>query len=213
MDESLKTYITERLSALKTPGKLEWISSNEKASQADTPVSFAGKELAYLRSESPFSDEESASIKALAAQLGALIATGNPDAAIRLDRIIEDLHDANPHYDWTGIYVLKGERLQLSVFRGSPSPHEIIPFAQGICGAAVQENQTLNIPDVAADPRYLSCDFRTRSEIVVPIRDASGKAIGEIDIDSHLTAAFTERDARQLEELALELAPVVVDLI
>ncbi len=55
--------------------------------------------------------------------------------------------------------------------------------------------------DVNADPRYLSCSIRTKSEIVVPIR-AHGRVVGEIDIDSHTPAAFTAIDRRFLEEAA-----------
>jgi GAF domain-containing protein len=95
--------------------------------------------------------------------------------------------------------------LVLTAYRGAPTPHPIIAINKGICGAAVNENRTLNIPDVSLDPRYLSCDYRTRSEIVVPIRNKNGEAIGEIDIDSHLPNAFTESDQQKLEKLASEL--------
>ena len=57
------------------------------------------------------------------------------------------------------------------------------------------------VDDVHADPRYLSCSIKTKSEIVVPIR-AHGKVVGEIDIDSHTPAAFTEIDRGFLEEAA-----------
>lgn len=63
----------------------------------------------------------------------------------------------------------------------------------------------MNIPDVNADPRYLACSLETRSEIVVPIL-VDGKAIGEIDIDSDLPAAFTVEDQKMLEGVAQILA-------
>jgi GAF domain-containing protein len=65
----------------------------------------------------------------------------------------------------------------------------------------VASGQTVIVDDVNADPRYLSCSIRTKSEIVVPIR-AHGKVVGEIDIDSHAPAAFTEIDRKFLEEAA-----------
>ena len=55
--------------------------------------------------------------------------------------------------------------------------------------------------DVRADPRYLSCSIDTKCKIVVPIY-ANGKVIGEIDIDSHTPAAFTDSDRLFLEEVA-----------
>jgi L-methionine (R)-S-oxide reductase len=76
-----------------------------------------------------------------------------------------------------------------------------IPINQGICGAAVASESTVIVEDVNADPRYLSCSIKTRSEIVVPIF-VHGAAIGEIDIDSHTPAAFGETDRLFLEDVA-----------
>ena len=61
----------------------------------------------------------------------------------------------------------------------------------GICGAAVREEDTIIVDDVNSDPRYLACSLETKSEIVVPIFK-NGKVVGELDIDSHTPAAFTE---------------------
>jgi GAF domain-containing protein len=71
---------------------------------------------------------------------------------------------------------------------------------EGICGAAVASGETVIVDDVNADPRYLSCSIKTKSEIVVPIY-AHAKVIGEIDIDSHDPAAFTGQDKSLLEEV------------
>ena len=49
--------------------------------------------------------------------------------------------------------------------------------------------------------RIFSCSIKTKSEIVVPVY-AHGKVIGEIDIDSHDFAAFTNEDRMLLEETA-----------
>jgi L-methionine (R)-S-oxide reductase len=95
--------------------------------------------------------------------------------------------------------------LVLGAFVGEPTPHVRIPITQGICGAAVASGETVVVDDVHADPRYLSCSLKTKSEIVVPIT-AHGKVIGEIDIDSHLPAAFTASDRAFLEEVARIIA-------
>jgi len=47
---------------------------------------------------------------------------------------------------------------------------------------------------------YLSCSPRVRSEIVVPIL-RNGEILGELDIDSHALAAFSEEDRVCLEEV------------
>ena len=109
-----------------------------------------------------------------------------------------------PYYSWAGFYMLDpddADTLVLGPFVGDPTPHIRIPVTQGICGAAVATGETVIVDDVNSDPRYLSCSIKTRSEIVVPIY-AHGKVIGEIDIDSHDSAAFTDKDKLFLEEAA-----------
>jgi GAF domain-containing protein len=109
-----------------------------------------------------------------------------------------------PHYNWTGFYMLDPadpQTLILGAFVGEPTPHVRIPVNEGICGAAAASGETVVVDDVNADPRYLFCSIRTKSEIVVPIR-AHGQVVGEIDIDSHTPAAFTEADRAFLEEAA-----------
>src|SRR3989304_1772019 len=112
------------------------------------------------------------------------------------------------HYNWVGIYFLDGKELVLGPYVGAPSPHLRIPVDKGICGAAVREGRTVNVPDVNADPRYLACSLETKSEIVVPIA-LDGHILGELDIDSHTPSAFTPDDHALLEEVARRLAPVL----
>jgi L-methionine (R)-S-oxide reductase len=109
-------------------------------------------------------------------------------------------------YDWVGIYLVEGDELVLAAWSGpAATEHVRIPIGQGICGAAAREGQTIIVPDVRQDPRYLQCFLSTRSEIVVPIRQDED-VIGEIDIDSDELAAFDEKDRALLEWLASELA-------
>lgn len=117
-----------------------------------------------------------------------------------LRAVVEKLAAAFPKCDWTGIYLVEGDELVVHNYIGAPTPHERIPIGQGICGAAVSEQDTIIVPDVHADPRYLACSIETKSEIVVPIyRDQ--KIIGEIDIDSHRPDAFKPHDQRYLEKV------------
>ena len=52
-----------------------------------------------------------------------------------------------------------------------------------------------------SDPRYLACSIETKSEIVAPIF-VNGKVVGELDIDSHVPAAFTDDDRTLVEHCA-----------
>jgi L-methionine (R)-S-oxide reductase len=118
------------------------------------------------------------------------------------------------HYNWVGFYMLDPDDLQVLVlgpFCGAATPHVRIPVSQGICGAAVAQEQTVIVDDVSSDPRYLACSLETRSEIVVPIR-VGGRVVGEIDIDSHSPAAFTPEDRRFLEACAEEIGAYIEKL-
>jgi 3-dehydroquinate dehydratase-2 len=128
--------------------------------------------------------------------------TKSVDAAYRF--CVEILKRDFPKYDWVGIYLLQGEELVVHNYLGAPTPHSRIPVGEGICGAAVAEQQTIVVADVNADPRYLACSLETKSEIVVPIQ--GHRIYGEIDIDSHTRDAFHRYDRELLEKIASDLA-------
>jgi GAF domain-containing protein len=111
-----------------------------------------------------------------------------------------------PHFNWVGVYMIEGgDMLALKAWDGpAATEHVRIPIGQGICGLAAREAKTVIVDDVNKDPRYLACFLNTRSEIVVPIF-ANGKVVGEIDIDSDRSAAFTRADQELLETVAVEL--------
>jgi GAF domain-containing protein len=121
--------------------------------------------------------------------------------------IVERLQKAMPHYNWVGFYMLDSKTsgqepaLVLGPYVGAETPHKRIPLNQGICGAAVTAAQTIVVDNVNSDPRYLACSLETKSEIVAPIF-VDGVAAGELDIDSHLPAAFTADDRRLVEYCA-----------
>jgi GAF domain-containing protein len=120
----------------------------------------------------------------------------------RCESICAYLREIDARYDWVGIYWLKGDKLHLGPWSGRHSTeHVVISITDGICGAAMRENQTIIVDDVQSDPRYLACFLETRSEIVVPIR-AKGKLIGEIDIDGTEVGAYGSGDREFLEALA-----------
>ncbi len=118
-----------------------------------------------------------------------------------LKETVQLLKQRIPKYTWVGIYLLEKEELVLHNFLGRPTPHERIPVGKGICGAAVAQEESIIVPDVTADSRYLACSIETKSEIVVPIF-ARNKVVGEIDIDSDLKDIFHDGDRSLLEACA-----------
>ena len=121
--------------------------------------------------------------------------------------VVDYLQSHFETYNWVGIYIVKQNILHLGPWQGPQATDHIkIPIGKGICGAAAQRGKTEIISDVREDNRYLSCFLSTRSEIVVPIR-RTGKVIGEIDIDSDTSNAFSEKDELFLKRIADMLAP------
>lgn len=122
------------------------------------------------------------------------LAQAAPTAQELMQQMVRLLHERMLKYNWVGFYMLEPgaqpPMLVLGAFEGAMTPHTRIPLNQGICGAAASSGQTVVVDDVSKDPRYLACSLETRSEIVVPVF-AHGKVVGELDIDSHFTAAFT----------------------
>ena len=137
------------------------------------------------------------------------LASSADSAEHLMTMVVERLQELLKHYNWGGFYLLdEGENgaepmLVLGPYVGAETPHKRIPLHQGICGAAVSSAQTVVVDDVNADPRYLACSIETRSEIVAPVF-VNGKVVGELDIDSHVPAAFTDDD-RQLVEYCASL--------
>ena len=58
---------------------------------------------------------------------------------------------------------------------------------------------------VAEEKNYIACSIHVKSEIVVPIIK-NQIVVGQIDIDSHILAAFKQDDQQLLEKICRELA-------
>jgi len=114
------------------------------------------------------------------------------------------------YYDWVGFYFKNGNKneLKLSKYTGEPTEHTIIPFGKGICGQVAESNQNFVVQDVAAQDNYISCGWKVKSEIVIPIF-VDGKNIGQIDIDSHTVHAFSQEDEKLLEYICQKVATIL----
>ncbi|MDD3803098.1 MAG: GAF domain-containing protein [bacterium] len=111
-----------------------------------------------------------------------------------LQFICDELKEKIDHYDWVGFYLVDGEKeLVLGPFAGEPTVHTRIKFGSGICGQAAETKRIFVVQDVSKELNYLSCSPTVKSEIVLPIMK-SGEVVGELDIDSHKIAPFTDDD-------------------
>jgi GAF domain-containing protein len=123
-----------------------------------------------------------------------------------LKKVVDKLRDFRKHYSWAGIYMVENGFLVLRVFSGEQeTSHTRIRIGEGVCGLAAQTGETIIVPDVSKEPRYIECFPSTRSEIVAPIV-LGEEVIGEIDVDSDLLDAFSCEDRLLLEETAKIIA-------
>jgi GAF domain-containing protein len=103
---------------------------------------------------------------------------------------------------WTGFYrvVTPGKLMLVGPYQGSLGCLEIA-FGRGVCGTAAAERRTIIVDDVDAFPGHISCDVRSKSEIVVPVFNNVGELIAVFDIDSDQPSAFTGDDREGLERI------------
>lgn len=135
------------------------------------------------------------------AEMQELLLEGSDDPIAAMATISALLHHAFQHL-WTGFYrvVTPGQLLRVGPYQGSLGCLDIA-FGRGVCGTAAAERRTVIVPDVHAFPGHITCDPRSRSEIVVPVFAADGALIAVLDIDSADPNGFTETDGTGLETM------------
>ncbi|MEJ2514588.1 MAG: GAF domain-containing protein [Gammaproteobacteria bacterium] len=136
----------------------------------------------------------------VAAQASSLVA-GERDRVANAANIAALIFQCLPDVNWAGFYFRDGEGLVVGPFQGKPACVRI-PLGRGVCGTAAAEGRTVLVEDVDAFPGHIACDAASRSEVVVPVRDASGDVIAVLDIDSPSPGRFDAGDAAGLESLA-----------
>ncbi|PQJ69360.1 MULTISPECIES: GAF domain-containing protein [Polaribacter] len=128
----------------------------------------------------------------------------------KLQAICDYLEKEISYYDWVGFYFKNGDKneLKLAQYTGEETEHTIIPFGKGICGQVAVSNENFVVQDVSAQDNYISCGWKVKSEIVIPIF-VNGENIGQIDIDSHTANTFSAKDEAFLEYICKELPKIL----
>ncbi len=132
------------------------------------------------------------------------VTEGEPNVTAKMATVSCLLAQAFPdRFFWTGFYVVdtdKHDELVVGPYQGTMGCLRI-PFGKGVCGTAASEGETQIVEDVHALENHIACDSRSNSEIVVPVRNGSGKLIAVLDIDSTDFGAFDTEDQAHLEAL------------
>ena len=132
-------------------------------------------------------------------QLEALLEKDNGIIA-RMATINAVLHHKFEYFFWTGFYILKEGELIVGPYQG-PVACQVLAKNTGVCWAAVNESQSVIVPDVEKFQGHIACDSRSNSEITVPVKNKEGKIIAVMDVDSSTLDSFDETDQKYLEQI------------
>ena len=126
---------------------------------------------------------------------------GETDTVALMATVACEVHHSDTRFDWTGFYrVTDPEMLKIGPYQGGHGCLQI-PFSKGVCGAAARTGEVQLVPDVDAFEGHIACASSTRSELVLPVWDGSGRLIGVFDIDSDQPGAFTQDDADHMAQI------------
>lgn len=126
---------------------------------------------------------------------------GIDDDVAAMATISSLVHNAFGHL-WTGFYrvVEPGALLRVGPYQGTLGCLEI-QFGRGVCGTAAETKETQIVEDVMIFAGHITCDARSRSEIVVPVFGPDDELIAVFDIDSDRVGTFSSEDRAGLEKL------------
>jgi GAF domain-containing protein len=145
----------------------------------------------------PTTSEQLADRYARIAQQLADLYRKTADPVARMATTVAVLHHKMPHFFWTGFYRLQDGKLVVGPYQG-PLACAVLVAPQGVCWEGIRRGETVLVPDVDAFPGHVACDSRSRSEVVVPVRNEAGEIVGVLDVDSVQPGAFTEVDVAGL---------------
>lgn len=118
----------------------------------------------------------------------------------RMQAVVDVLWEglATKGVSWLGFYIDepdKTEDRRLILGPRQPKPACSPIGLHGVCGQALVTRSVRLVRDVLElGPNYIACDPSDRSELVVPLIDASGRCWAVLDLDSHQLGAFDRGD-------------------
>ncbi|HEX7317957.1 MAG TPA: GAF domain-containing SpoIIE family protein phosphatase [Pyrinomonadaceae bacterium] len=138
-----------------------------------------------------------------------------------LAQVMDTLDQLLP-YDAAGIYIIRrdphvseGGTASLVFHAEAVRGYDIeelielrLRLGQGLIGWVAQTGESVLVPDVRKDARYVNARKETRSEVVAPII-SNDSVIGVFDLESDDLNAYTEDDKQLLMLLASQVAIIV----
>ncbi len=146
----------------------------------------------------PISDNKRDFYVSLAQQLTGLL-EGERDMIANAANMSALIFQFLPDLNWAGFYFMRRGELVLGPFQGKTACVRIA-VGRGVCGTAVEREESIVVADVHAFPGHIACDSASRSELVVPlIKD--GRVLGVLDLDSPNPNRFDDEDREGCEKI------------
>jgi GAF domain-containing protein len=79
---------------------------------------------------------------------------------------------------------------------------DILELDEGVCGFVATSGKPLLLKDVSAEAIYITCDYKTKSELCVPLIDKDQRIVGVLNMESYRKNTFDATHLRMLESLA-----------
>ena len=133
-------------------------------------------------------------------QIDDLIEKSSNNPTSNMVTLLAVLHHKMETFFWTGFYLLQDGKLQVGPYQGSLACIDLAKDS-GVCWAAINSKKTVIVEDVGAFPGHIACDSRSKSEIVVPLKNQNNEIIGVLDVDSSELNSFDEIDAMWLDKI------------
>lgn len=116
------------------------------------------------------------------------------------------------HYRTFGIALLDEEsgllEMKIAISYGDAKALPPVKLGEGLVGYAALHKETVVVPDVSQDPRYIDAVADVRSELVVPLL-LKDRCVGVFDLESPELDAFSKKHVELLTLLAAQAAVAI----
>ena len=114
--------------------------------------------------------------------------------------ILAILHNKFSYFFWTGFYRLIDGELIVGPYQGSVACI-LLKKNTGVCWSSIKTRETVIVNNVQEFTGHIACDPRSKSEIVIPVKNKKGEIMCVLDVDSKELNSFDEADAEGLGKI------------
>ncbi|MFH0931772.1 MAG: GAF domain-containing SpoIIE family protein phosphatase, partial [Candidatus Zixiibacteriota bacterium] len=137
-------------------------------------------------------------------------------SSLNLDEVLELILDSLKRlvkYDAAAIFLIDKEKREVGEIKTRGFDPAIVPdlklkMGQGLVGWVAENRQTVIVPDVEKDPRYIEARHETKSEIVAPII-TDQRTIGVFNLESDRVNTYDSEDMNLLTAFASHCAVAI----